>query len=299
MRILCLWSPHLSAALAVRQRPALAGRPFVVIAGRGDDALVADASPPALAEGVLTGMRAGQARYACPGAVSVPDNAGACLEELERVGGIAGRRFGLRWAAGGREHLLFALDGQAGTGAEVRLASQAAAVAAAWSGLEFRAGVASTVAAARAAARAARRWPAIEPHDERGEEGEAVNPLPGELAAGTAVADEPGVADTVVALGRKLERMLTAYEASYREATLELTANGQARAWRLRLPAPLHSAAEAAQRLAAALPGGTAAEGVRLALGRLGPDVRVRPCAAALGGRRASRHEAALLRRAG
>lgn len=280
MRILCLWSPRVSATLALRQRPALAGRPFVVIAGRGDDALVADASPAALAEGVLAGMRAGQARFACPRAVSVPDNAGACLDELERAGGIVGRRFGLRWAAGGREHLLFELPRES-TADEARLARQAAAVAVAWSGLEFRAGVASTVARAREVARAARRWPVIEPANDTPAKG--INPLPGQLAVELRTAARSSVAAAVLVAGKQLTRLLAAYDASFREATLEVSDGSETQSWRLKPPVPLHDAAMAAEQLVAALPGGTAGVRLRLALGRLGPDVRVQPCAAALG----------------
>ena len=88
MRVLCLLFQRLPIELALRARPALRGRPLALIAGHGGDALVTAATADLTARGIIPGMPAIEARERAPEARFAPDNAGACLDELERVSAI-------------------------------------------------------------------------------------------------------------------------------------------------------------------------------------------------------------------
>ena len=277
MRVLCLQLPHLGLRLAIQQRLALAGRPVVLIAGHGDDAVVADRSCEAAARGVLVGLSAGQARGTCAGAVFLADNAGACLDELERLATILRLRATTRVAIGGRDHLFIDMSGAAD---EARAAARLGGLMAAWSGCDVRAGVASTRADALDAARAARRAPVIvAPGGDEDEPG--IGPfredsLTGEWNLDCAQGGLQARARTVRLLAR-LDAVLAAQGRSFRSASVTVR--------RLELVTqisfamvPAHAASDLLPELAGRLgaDGLAGATGLEVRLERLGPDVRVR-----------------------
>lgn len=278
MRILCLQLPHIGAHLAVRSRPALAGRAVVLIEGHGDDAVVSDRTCEAGARGILVGLSAGQARGLCPGAVFLADNAGACLDELERLATILRTRATTLVAIGGRDHLFIDITDDV---AEQRIAARLSGLVSAWADYPVRAGVASSRAAACEAASASRRAPVIVPPD--GDEEEPGlgpyrdEPLTGEWRVAHALSGLQARARTVRLLAH-LDTMLAAQARSFREATVSLeTAEGISE-FHFRV-APSHAASDLLSELAARLgaDGLDGALGLSVALQHLGPDVRIRP----------------------
>lgn len=277
MRILCLQLPHLGAHLAVRQRPALAGRAMVLIEGHGADALVSGRTCEAGARGVLVGLSAGQARGLCPGAVFLADNAGACLDEMERLATILRTRATTRVAIGGRDHLFIDITGPAD---EARTAARFAGLATAWSGCDVRAGVASTRADALDAARAARRAPVIVApggnEDEPGIGPFREDSLTGEWNLDLAQGGLEARARTVRLLAR-LDAVLAAQGRSFRSASVTVRRLDGVDELSFAM-APAHAASDLLPELAGRLGGDglEGATGLEVRLERLGPDVRVR-----------------------
>jgi len=285
MRTLVLWFPRLASQLALRARPELGDRPLVFLDGAGAEALVAALSPAASACGILTGMTAGQARSRCPGAVFLPDNAAACLDELDRVSAILRQRATTLVAVEGRSHLSLDISALCvSPEAESPLAARLAGLAAAWSGFEVRAGVASTRTEAIDAARASRRLPVICPPVDT-EDAPLASWREETLSVRQSFARERGALESRAALVRALARLtplLAARAESYRHLRLTLHWPDESRHVDIETPSPLHTGGEAVPLLArrfgaAAIEGLT---GLEVTLGRLGPDVRVRPCAA-------------------
>jgi hypothetical protein len=282
MRILCLWLPRLGATLAARSRPALAGRAFVLIAGHGDEAVVADASPEAAALGVLPGLTAGQARCRAPGAVFLADNASACLDELERLASIVALRATTAVAAGGRDTLLIDITNAAGNDDEPRLASRLAGLVSAWAGVEARAGVADTRAGALDAARFARRWPVVTPPGDRDAPAEdLIVPIHREHleARPSSLASERAAAR----LAALLDALLSARGLTFRQLTLSVGDGGTTTELRVSTGTPQTSCATALE--AARQRAGTTLEAsatVRVRLERLGPLVPIAAAPAAM-----------------
>lgn len=283
MRLLALAFPRLPAQLARIGKPELAGRPFVVLSGDGEGALVAAASPEASAAGIERGMLATSARSRCPRLLEVPANAGDCLEILDQTACILRNRATPHVAIEGPDHILVDLRGL-----DTRFADEdGAAVALAmlvrsWTGLDVRAGVAGTPDAALAAARSARRLPVVAPQD-------ASEPrrlaIPNEPAISAFFAFPAPVAavDCRARIARtlaRLETVLAARNESFRALTLTISgAAGDAARLQVGSREPMHSAAEAMEQLAPRL-GTTLLDGaVRLevTLRRLGPSMRVEP----------------------
>lgn len=168
MPVLCLLFPRLPVQVALRQRPQLAGRPFAVLDGAGEQSPVIAASPAAAAAGILAGMDAGNARRRCPAALFLPSNIGACFEALDAIVEILRLRATPRVAIGGHDHIFVDLDGVTTAAMPPAVAaSRIAGLARSWSGFEVRAGLAGTAPEALLAARACRKSAlvAVEPGD--------------------------------------------------------------------------------------------------------------------------------------
>jgi protein ImuB len=290
MRLAVLLFPRLAPRLALRSRPELQDRLFVLIAGAGDEALVAACSPGAAAVGVLPGMSAGQARGRCPGAAFLPDNASACLEELERIATILRLKATDRVAIGGRDHLILDLGHVSeGPDGEARVARRLAGLAEAWSGLEARAGVGDSRADAYDAARASRGGPVVCPPGEASEE--AFNPFRSEsVSIDWSARGQASALEARAALVRGLSRataILEGRQASYRTVRLTLHWEDESRQLVVPSSSPLHTGEEALALLTAAagVAGLEGVTGFRVSLERLGPDVQIAPCAANRAGR--------------
>ena len=193
MRVLALWLPRLPIHLALRNRPSLNGRPLVLLQGHGDEAVATTMSCEAARMGVLPGMSGGNARGRCPGAVFLADNAGACMDELERIAAIIRNRATTRVAMGGRDHLFVAVEDRGGRD-ETAFARRVAGLVEAWAGHEVRVGVADTREAAVEAAHAARRAPAIVPSVGGATEGDVISPFGAERELTGAVRIPAGAA---------------------------------------------------------------------------------------------------------
>jgi hypothetical protein len=282
MRLLCLFFPRLGIQLALRDRPQLRGRELLLLDGPGDEALVTTVSPEATAAGVIPGMSAGQARARCPRAVFLPDNAGECLDELERASSIVRLHATPLVAIAGRDHLFADLGGTAPD--ETALARSLARLVAAWTNSEVRAGVASTRHEARESARAARRGPLICPAAETPESAMPCLP-PTEIVVSARLDPSGGELAGRAALVRLLGRLQTVLDArgeSFRHLRLDIERPSSPLRAAARSRQPLHSLLDALALFAPQL-GEAAFERasfVRLTLSRLGPDTRVRPCAA-------------------
>ncbi len=288
MRILCLLFPRLSVQLALQQRPDLAGRPIATIAGSGDMALVSAVSTEAAARGVVAGMTPVQARPRCPGATFLPDNAGACLDELERIASIVRTRATGIVAIVSREELLIELDSlPAHLGAdEAEVASRLAGLVRMWSGLGVRAGVASSRAGAREAARGARLGPVIRPPvlawGEPPLQASSTGPLAAEVLIPQGTSPLAARARLLRAT-QQLQALLDGAGQSYRELRVVVRNESGVDTHLRRLIEPTSDVQEALTAASPALVDEAlaAATSVRLEIGRLGPDVRVEPATAA------------------
>jgi hypothetical protein len=253
---------------------------MVLLAGDGEAALVALASVEATAAGIEPGVTAAQARERCPAVAVVRDNAGACLEELEGIASILRARATTDVAIVSRDAVMVSLCGLDDLFAgEAAAAGALACLVRSWTGLDVRAGVAGTVEGAMAAARTARRFPVICPAPGPGQ---ALPMLPGRIAGRVSW----GAAASVAEAGAKLEGLLAKLEIavqvhglSFREITIELARPSGSLVYRLRSGAPLHSSAEARELIFARLGQGalSGTTGIEVALGRMGPPVRVEP----------------------
>lgn len=280
MRVLCLFFPRLGLQLALRQRPALEGRTLVLLQGHGEDALVTAATADASGRGLLAGMTAAEARRRVPDARFLPDNAGDCLDELERVADIIRRRATPLVEIGGREHIFVDVTAVADDGDEGALAGTLGRLASSWSGLTVRAGVASGRAEALDAARVARLGANVSSSVIASPEA-PIAPYREEVVGATVDA-VPGsdIALPVQRLLRRLDIVLTAREASVREVRIVIERPGTAIEQRLRLRQPAASTAAVRAALFDDPSPLRDATAVRIELRRLGPDVRVRPCIA-------------------
>ncbi|MEX0782501.1 MAG: hypothetical protein WD557_07615 [Dehalococcoidia bacterium] len=288
MRVLCLFFPRLSIQLALQQRPDLAGRALAMIAGSGDEALVSAASTEASARGAIAGLTPGRARSRCPGAAFLPDNAGACLDELERIASIIRTRATGIVAIVSREELLVDLDSlPAHVGSDdFEAATRLSALVRMWTGLNVRAGVANSRAEARAAARGARLAPAVRPPvlawGEPPLQASSTGPLAVEVLIPLGTSPLAARARLLRAT-HQLQALLDGAAQSYREVRVAIRGEDGAESHFRRLIEPTSDVQRAL--LAAALVLGdqslASASSVRLELGRLGPDIRVAPATAA------------------
>jgi hypothetical protein len=288
MRVLCLFFPRLSIQLALQQRPELAGKAIATIAGVGDDALVSAASTEATARGVVAGLTPAQARSRCPNAVFLPDNAGACLDELERIASIIRTRATGIVAIASRDELLVDVDSlpkHLGSD-DAEAAARLTGLVRMWTGLSVRAGVASSRAEAIEAARGARLAPAIRPPvlawGEPPLQASSAGPLAVEVLVPLGTSPLAARARLLRA-AHLLQVLLDGAEQSYREVRATVhDESGEAR----HLRKLIEPASDVQHALHAALPilsdeSIATAVSIRLELGRLGPDVRVAPATAA------------------
>jgi hypothetical protein len=290
MRVLCLFFPRFAIQVALRQRPHLDGRPLAVLDGCGEDAVVVAASCEATSRGITTGMTAARARTSCPAALFLPDNAGACLDELERIGSILRLRATPLVAAGGRDHLFVDLQSVRNDGNEGETASRLAGIARSWSPYSLRAGVGATREEALEAARATRRTLAICPLPTR-----YTQPA-GDLPDSPPIVQQSGTV-TVSAKVRQAARPVEVRELADRLlARADLVLAGRGESYRevrvrvdrgenaalvatLRLRNPRHTAAGVLTALGPRISDEMleGASALHFEFGRLGPDVRVRP----------------------
>lgn len=282
MRVLCLLFPRLAVQLALRHRPELKGRTLVFLQGHGEDALVAAATCDASARGLLVGMTAAEARHRVPRARFLPDNAGDCLDELERLADIIRRRATPLVEIAGREHLFIDITGLVSSGqAEAAVAAALARIATSFTGCTARTGVASTRAEALEAARASRVSVGLVPASGANEP--PIAPHRREAIAAEATADsELRLRARLSRALRHLDVVLDSRDASFREAKLLLSGpDGEHEiSFRLRTPASTTAPLAAAIEEAPAMLAG--ATGARIELSRLGPCVQIRPCVASL-----------------
>lgn len=277
MPIACLLFPRLGLQVALQQRAVPLGRPLALLSGHGDNALVAVASREASAEGVIAGMPAAQARAACREVAFLPDNAGACLDALDRIAAILRKRTTGDVAVGGRDHLLVALRA-----AESVNARRLLDLAVAWSGFEGRFGLGATIEEAVAAA----RRPRPAGSDDIAGAGAAVESLPRHepLAAEVRSAAPMGQLSVRAALRRLVAGLGAVLETrgeSFRLARLVVETAEGVHETRIRPGAAFHQPREVEDLLLRGLEeGDMAASSVRLELEDVGPDVRVVPCAA-------------------
>lgn len=284
MPILCAWFPKLDVELATRLRPALSVRHLVFLQGSGDRALVSGASCAAASDGVLVGMSAGQARRRSPAAVFLSDNAGACIEELERVAGILRLRVTPRIEVGGRDHIFVSIDGE--SHADQRASAlRIMGLVRAWSGRQVRGGLAASRLEALEAARASRRGLLICPPSDSAESEAPIHPFREErIAASAPVGIASGrspmaVRARISSLAHRLETVSAARNQGFRDVRVVLHRGDSSATVRTRSASPMHSAAEALALLGAALSDDAVAgvDRVELRFERLTPDVRVRP----------------------
>ena len=287
VRFLCLLFPRLGVQVALQSRPELGGRPTVLISGRGAAALVSAASTEAAARGVVPGMTPAQARARCTNATFLPDNAGDCLEELERISSILRTRATTPVAIISREELLLDLDNlprHLGTD-EAQVAARVTNLVRMWTGLSVRAGVGSTRAEVREAARGARLRPAVRPPVLAWDEAPVV-PAPADPVA----AEVPVPSGTpplavrarVHRAAARMQTILVAREQSFRELRLTLSrADGRVESVR-RLLQPSADVTASLVELGAWLTDDRLHDAamVRLEVARLGPDVAVEPAVA-------------------
>ncbi len=280
MRILCLWFPRMAATLAVKQRPQLKGRPVVLLSG-GPNPVVSGCSVEATARGVRCGMAATEAQSLAPAAAVLPDNASACLDELERLALIFRHRISERAEIAGRDHLFLDLTAAAPDQPEAALAARVISLARAWTALDGRVGVASSRRAALEAAQAARRFALILPPEDLAG-GPAIGAYRDEvLAVERAFASVTDAARTRAALVRMLSQLqviLSARRQSYREAVVSIIRDDTIVPVTLRPHRPLHETGAVIDLLRRAVDGEVfaGAIAVRVELRRLGPDVRVK-----------------------
>jgi hypothetical protein len=287
MRVLCMLFPRLSIQLARLQRPDLDMRPIVTIAGSGDESLISAVSTEASGRGVVVGMTPAQARARCHGATFLPDNAGACLDELERIASIVRTRATGIVVIASREELLVDMDTlPAHLGAsEAEVAVRLSGLVRMWSGLSVRAGVASTQLAAREAARGARLGPAVcRPVLAWGEpplQASSTGPLAVEVLIPLGTSPLAARA-RLQRTSQQLQALLDGRSQSYREVRLVIR-DGRGDESRFRkVMEPAHDVQLALTAAAPALADEalTAAATIRLELDRLRPDVRVQPATA-------------------
>ena len=280
MRVLALFFPRLGIQLARVTHPELVGRPFALLSGEGDAALLSTVSVEATSDGVEPGMTALQARQRCPGVTLQADNARECIDRLESIASILQTRATNTVAIVSRNALIVSL-----TSVHHQFADEPAAAhallgfARAWSGLDVRAAVASTSDEAVCAASKARRFPVICP----GLGVEQVTLPRYEPLSVSFVWERPAPANVASArLSRmlsSLQPVMSSYGASYRRVAVETEYGPYRSAFSVRPSQPIHSSAEAADILRGKLDDGRL-EGVtslRVTLEGAGPSVLVEP----------------------
>lgn len=283
MRLLALAFPRLPVQVARSHAPELAGRPFAVLSGEGEGALIAAASPEASAAGIERGMLASAARGCCRNLAVIPANAGDCLDALEQAASILRIRATPNVVMGGHDHLLVDLGGlESRFAGEQAAATALAALIRSWTRLDVRAGVGGDAVQALAAARTARRLPFIAPIGtseptrlaaSRTAEIVASLELP---APAPAIEWRTRIARTLV----RLETILAGRDESFRGLSLTVSGPaGDTATLQVSSHEPMHSAADAmailAPHLAVSLLDG--AMRIDLALRHPGPSMRVEP----------------------
>lgn len=270
MRLLCLYFPDLAITLARRAHPHLAERPIALIDGAGPEAVVTAVSPAA-ARTIHPRMLAGDSRQRCPGAVFLPSNAGACLDELERLATIIAKYATESVAIESTSHLLVDVTGARD---EVRTAQRLRSLARAWSDMVVQAGIGSTRRDALQAAMSSRRIVVAVPPRTASEP--ALRRMEGPISV-TLYLD--GSAAGRLRIGAALHRLAAVQEAagrSFRDVRLTLATDAETHSLRIRCDRPLN-VDDVRERIVAAvgrLPQGVSGT-LTVALELLGPPVRV------------------------
>lgn len=281
MRLLSLYFPRLSTALARRADASLQDRALVLVTSFGDGGLVAGASVEAAMTGVVTGMPVAAARNRCPGAAFIPDNATACLDELEEALHIIVKKATPNVAIASREHLVVDLAGLEGRFVdEATAASRLAALVREWTGLDVRAGVGNRVDDAIEASKCARRAPAVAAIESG--PSKPITPHGASRAIAAHIDFEGGAGAKAVRaqvhrLLFRLQLLLEGGDESARRLRVVLERADRKETLVLNPAQPIHTAADMLEVLAGHT-GGTTYEGlesVTVSVEKLGPAVRV------------------------
>ena len=272
MRLLALWLPDLAISLARRSHPELAERPLALLQGAGPAAVVSAVSPAA-ARSLYPGMRAGEARSRSPGAVFLPDNASACLDELERLASILRKYATVSVAIDTTFSLLLAIPAAE---PEEAFAQRLLPLVRAWSGVAVQAAIGSTPADAREAARVARRGVGIAAPREGA--GTPLRATEGPISLEVAFDGTTEARRRALAALARLATLQQAFRKSFRVLRLTFHCGEAARTMRLTFdrPADVDDARERVEAALALLPAGQAGR-LTVALERLGPRVAVEP----------------------
>ncbi|MCA9843048.1 MAG: hypothetical protein KC491_00215 [Dehalococcoidia bacterium] len=248
MRLLCLDFPTLPIALVRRAHPHLSERPIVLLAGPGADAPVTAASPAAITRGVIPGMPAVAARGRCASAMFLPENPGACVDELERIASIIAKYATLSVAITSQTRIMIDVTT---VNDEVRMGERLASLARQWTGLEVRAGVGSSRSQAEDAATLVRRGVAIDtrPAGEDEPPPQAMQPLTGRVTLRGEPDDDQRRLRGLIA---RLARLQDSLGQACREVTLRMVADDLVMRRRLRFDRPT-GVLEAQDRIEAAV----------------------------------------------
>jgi len=272
MRLLYLLFPDLPIALARRAHPHLVERPLALIAGTGPESVVTAVSPAA-SRTIRPRMLAGEARLHCPGAMFLPDNGGACLDELERLALIIRKYATVSVAIAARTSLLADLSQERD---EREAATRIRTLARAWACTAVQAGIGSSRTDALEAAAGSRRG--IGMSDPREVAEPALREAPGPLSLTVALADDSRDGPRVTSALRRLAVVVAAYGWDFREVRMSHETTTVTRSIRLRFESPVDVPGAEARILAAlaALPEVSRGH-LTIALGRLAPRVEVEP----------------------
>jgi hypothetical protein len=274
MRFLVLHFPRLGVQLVRRAAPALHGHPVALSQGEGDPALLAAVSVEATAAGIEPGMTVLQARQRVPGLRLEPDNAAACLDELEELMAILRTRATTNVAIVSRNAIALDLAGLEARFADEGAEAQGIAThARSWTGLDVRAAVASNLEDALRAASTARRFAVICSEAGRSSELPGYEPISVSMAG----------AEWSRAV-RPLSALMAEYPQSYRSIEVEIERGSRRERVSLKPKAPVHTVGEVVSELKRLDPARLEGAGrVRVTLAKPGPLVAVDPWRAASG----------------
>lgn len=269
MRVLCLYLPALPITLARRSLAEPTERPVVLVDGEGPGAPVTAVSPAAATRGVRIGDAVAVARSRLPGAIILADNAGDCLDELERLAAIVSRYATVSVAVESTTRLVVGCPALAGTGEEA-FAIRLQQLVRAWGGMPVQAGIGNGRAEALEAAVRSRPGVTVVPPSPGVAEAPVATLTGQTLRVSTSVgADLDG---TLRKTARRLRLMQSTASRSARELRLTVRAGETTyrRVLRPRNPVQPH---ELDERIVAAFEDLPAVrpEWIRVELGRLGP----------------------------
>lgn len=276
MRVLCLYFPRLALQIACESRPELADRPAATLQGAGDTALATSVSGQASVAEVAPGMTAAEARRRCPGAVFLPDMTEECFARLDRLASIIRVRATPLVAIGGPDHVFVDLRGTERLfGNEQTAAARLASIAQTWLRAAPRAGVAESREGALAAARAARFRPIVVPPEGVGESERPFAGYGGQSIAVETTTRCAREASDIAKLLRRAQPVLDGRGEGFREARLTIERDSGTEQYRWQALA--YETDRLSDWVADRVGEAGDAVSVRLELGWLCPDARLRP----------------------